>query len=454
VAIVIGPRFVIRGIEPAEVRKAPAAERKAFWLAVSQYVAEAKEAELKAGLDKDGNPMAELAKYTVEHRHSDMGPADPFAPALQPAHGLSRTRSLFRAQPTTRNDGVMCWWGYDPVTGESWGKMLAIHRAGGKHLPPRDVIGLSKASLADVKRKAAKWWKDYRAGAAKAAIPTFVPEIQPTPPPKFTVERVPAYVPKSPEKAIPKAKTRVSQIKINDRIYTMQSGTAEQVRRGIANQTFSGFGRVTPLPKGGPEAFAPASTPGAEFLKRSATATPIRAKVTVKGDVADFRKTLKKVAPKLRANDLADLAGASGEATVLAGVTSQGKVMATATARDYKVSVTITSKTTVRVTTLDVPLNRQGKGIGGEIMRQIIDKAEAAGFQRVTLKASRAADNAGYTVWPKYGFDGPLPASIRKILPEALKDAKTLGELLKLPGGRLWWSKNGVTIELVRKLQT
>jgi GNAT superfamily N-acetyltransferase len=128
--------------------------------------------------------------------------------------------------------------------------------------------------------------------------------------------------------------------------------------------------------------------------------------------------------------------------------------MATAAARDYKVSVTITSKKTVRVTTIDVPVNRQGKGIGGEIMNRIIEKAETAGFQRVTLLASRAADDVGYAVWPKYGFDGPLPASILKILPEALKDAKTLGELLKLPGGRLWWQKNGVTIELVRKLQT
>jgi hypothetical protein len=77
---------------------------------------------------------------------------------LQPAHGLSRTRSLFTAQPTTAADGVTCWWMYDDLTGASWGEILRCHRDGGPKLPKRDVIGLSLASLQTVKNKAADWW--------------------------------------------------------------------------------------------------------------------------------------------------------------------------------------------------------------------------------------------------------------------------------------------------------
>ena len=241
------------------------AARRAFWAAASQFVAQAKEAELKAGLDRYGNPMIALAKYTVEHRHSEMGPADPFAPALQPAHGLSRTRSLFSTQPTTALDGVTCWWAYDAITGESWGKMLAIHRAGSAKLPVRDVIGLAPLSVAQVKAKAAAWWIAYAAGLA--ARPVFQPEVLPTPAPKFMVERVKPYKPKHPENAIPKEPKRVSQLKVNGHTYTMQSGSAAQVNRMIANKSFSGWGRVTPLPKGGPEAFAASSNGRAQLAQ-------------------------------------------------------------------------------------------------------------------------------------------------------------------------------------------
>jgi predicted N-acetyltransferase YhbS len=450
-ALVIGPRFTVRGIEPAAVRTAPAGQRRAFWLAASQFIAEAKESELKAGLDKDGNPLAALAKYTIEHRESEMGPADPFAPPLQPAHGLSRTRSLFMAQPTTRLDGVTCWWGYDAVTGESWGKMLAIHRAGGPKLPPRDVIGLSKQSVNQVKAKAAAWWKSYVKSKGAEPVPSFAPELEPTPAPKFKVERVPKYEPKYPERAIPKKPKRVSQIKINGHIYTLQSGSAEMIRRGIADKSFSGFGRVTPLP-GGPDPFAAKAVSGSHYAAPSETAAAIRPKVQAVGRVADLRAKLKTVAPKLRVNELADLVGASGEAKVTAGITAGGKVYARATARDYSASISIQSKTTLRITALDVPIDRQGKGIGREVVTGMIDKAKSAGFRRVTLEASRAPGDIGYMVWPKFGFDGPLPAAIRGRLPEAFRGARTLGELLKMPGGRAWWQEHGVTIELSLEL--
>ena len=85
-----------------------------------------------------------------------MGPADPDAPPLTPAYGLSRTRSLFtgRAMP----GHAEFFWRFDPVTGKPWGRILRYHADGAGRLPVRDVIGLSPASLAWVRDQVGVWW--------------------------------------------------------------------------------------------------------------------------------------------------------------------------------------------------------------------------------------------------------------------------------------------------------
>ena len=453
--MIIGPRFIVRGIDPPDVRLAPTPARRAFWAAASQFVAQAKEAELKAGLDRFGNPMAALAKRTVENRHSEMGPADPFAPPLQPAHGLSRTRSLFSTQPTAALDGVTCWWAYDALTGESWGEMLAKHRAGGVHLPRRDVIGLSLQSLADVRAKAAAWWVAFVRTSGAEPIPTPVPELLPTPTPKFLIERVPKYEPKHPENAIPKSPRRISQIKVNGHIYTMQSGSAAQVRRMVANKSFSGWGRVTPLPDSGPtgwRANLPAGTKGLQYLKPSDTATPIAPKLTVLGKPAELRSALKQAAPGVRVSQLPALVGASGEAKVQALAMTRGGVYVKAVARDYEARIHIKDQV-VKITQLDVPPERQAKGIGGGIMRSIIRAAQKAGMKELLLTAGRSDDEIGYLVWPKLGFDGPIPAAIVAKLPKSLRGARTILDLYKTAAGRAWWEQHGVTVELSLQLK-
>jgi hypothetical protein len=244
--MVIGPRFAIQDIEPPEVRRAPRPQRHAYWTAVAGFVVEAKDSELRRGLDRFGNPMAALSEYTIAHRTSAMGPADPNAPPLQPAHGLSRTRSLFTSEPNSSANGVVCWWAYDAVSGASWGKILAYHRDGNKHLPKRDVIGLAPESLAIVAKRAVAWWRAYELGLIEAAGERGKPAApgpkpRPEPKPRFTVETVPAYQPKHPERAIPKNPSRVSQLKVNGHVYTLQTGSASQVRGAIARETFSGW---------------------------------------------------------------------------------------------------------------------------------------------------------------------------------------------------------------------
>lgn len=246
---VIGPRFTLKGLAPPEVALAPRADRAAFWAAAAAFVVEAKDDELRRGLDRLGNPMAPLARSTIVHRRSAMGPADPHAPPLQPAHGHSRTRSLFTAQPTASLDGVTCWWAYDRRTGASWGEVLRHHKRGGRRLPVRDVIGMAPASLAVVARKCADWWVRYK--VAKVAVPSPARELLPSPLPRSLIEAQRAYRPRVAANAAPAMNRRVSQIRINGHTYTLQGGSAAQIRRSIANGTFSGFGRVTPLPGSG-----------------------------------------------------------------------------------------------------------------------------------------------------------------------------------------------------------
>jgi len=123
---------------------------------------EAKERELRAGIDIHGAPLAPLAQSTIKGRKSAMGPAHAYAKPLTPAYKLSRTRSLFTADVNASATGVICWWLYDAVTGASWGEILEYHRTGSARLPVRDVIGLTTASLAKVKQQAAAWWMSNR----------------------------------------------------------------------------------------------------------------------------------------------------------------------------------------------------------------------------------------------------------------------------------------------------
>ena len=223
----IGPSFRVAGIEPPDVRKAAPAARLAFWTAVLAFVMEAKDKELAAGLDRYGKPMRALAVSTIKHRRSAMGPADPHAPPLQPAHGLSRTRALLTGRATP--SGVACWWLYDSHTKGSWGLILAHHRAGSKRLPRRDVIGLSPASKAEVAVRAREWWIRYKAG--KAAPPVAAKEVYPGGKPEVLFGPAPK----------PKPPAGVSELVVNAKHYTFQSGNASQVKDAASRGSFGGW---------------------------------------------------------------------------------------------------------------------------------------------------------------------------------------------------------------------
>jgi hypothetical protein len=143
------------------------------------------------------------------------------------------------------------------------------------------------------------------------------------------VETQKAYKPKVKERAVPKQNRRISQIKINDHVFTLQTGSAAQERRMIANRTHSGWRKVyrqpdgtfkaygieeltTPVrgkfiqpepprwnPSGGPPAPPPrrsAPRPGARgpvASKQAGPGSPLKPHQVREPDVADFVKDSK-----------------------------------------------------------------------------------------------------------------------------------------------------------------
>jgi len=228
----ISTAFELRGIEPAADwvwQAAGESVHRDFWREVVRLAKLAKDRELKAGLDRYGNPLAPLAESTREHRRSEMGTADPDAPPLTPAYGLSRTRVWFDGRAFA-NHAEFFWRG-------GWGRILHFHRVGAGRLPVRDVIGLSRGSEAWVRAQAARWWSqrrdnlvaDFDTGRIAATL-----RLQPG----RTTRRV--------ERPAP-----IPVVGITD-LTRLSGGTAEgdaRVRRAIAAGTFTGFRKLGPRRK-------------------------------------------------------------------------------------------------------------------------------------------------------------------------------------------------------------
>jgi len=182
----VSTKFDVAGLAPGRDwawLMAGEAVHREFWREVVRLGKLAKGRELKAGIDRYGRAFAPLKPYTIEHRKSDMGEADPNAPPLIPAHGLSRTNAYFdgRAFP----DRAEFFWRND------WGKILHFHRIGAGRLPVRDTIGLAPGSLAFIRAQMAKWWAAKRreiTAGIKAEDMAFTPPAaqaatKPVPPP-------------------------------------------------------------------------------------------------------------------------------------------------------------------------------------------------------------------------------------------------------------------------------
>jgi hypothetical protein len=88
----------------------------------------------------------------------------------------------------------------------------------------------------------------------------------------------------------------------------------------------------------------------------------------------------------------------------------------------------------------------QRRGLGLYIVQRQVAAAAALGIDRIEVLAGRRRHENGYYTWPRFGFEGRLPARLRRTLPIELQDAATLLDLMECETGRSWWRENGVSI--------
>lgn len=244
-----GFRVTLAMVAGRDARNAPAAARADLCHALVVIALEEKDADLARGLGADGAALVPISERTRVHRRSAMGLADPDAPPLTPAWGLSRTRSFLVGEAAPNADGADFWWMWDAREDVPWGQVLDHHRQGLGRLPVRDVFGCGPACLGRIRARLTAWWLLYRKGQAPALVRQ--PPVPPEPPPKWAWKAVKPYQPKFPELAVPKKPRRVSQLNVNGRVYTFGASAGGKVsaaglKRGVANGTFSGFHRWDP----------------------------------------------------------------------------------------------------------------------------------------------------------------------------------------------------------------
>lgn len=90
----------------------------------------------------------------------------------------------------------------------------------------------------------------------------------------------------------------------------------------------------------------------------------------------------------------------------------------------------------------------QRRGFGLRVVYRQFHAAKSLGVLRIVAMGGRSDEENGYYTWPRFGFDGPLPAQIRQRLPLGLRRARTALDLIDCEAGRRWWRQNGVPLHV------
>ena len=69
----------------------------------------------------------------------------------------------------------------------------------------------------------------------------------------------------------------------------------------------------------------------------------------------------------------------------------------------------------------------QRRGLGLHVFHRQVAAAAALGVARIELLAGRRREENGYYTWPRFGFEGVLPALLRRMLPVDLRAPNGIG---------------------------
>lgn len=177
----LSPRYTIVGVDSRpnsrEWDTATDAEKRRYYRVLAKKLAQAKDAELAAGLDWRGSPLKPIRPATWEERRRKY--AVWTGPPLTPQYEGSRTRRLHQVAAT--KDRVIGYWS------RRWGKAVRGHCLGSRGLPVRDVCGTTDRA-----------WKD----AVVAATAEWLRTARVYPIPHKPVVLIPGANPKLPERLL------------------------------------------------------------------------------------------------------------------------------------------------------------------------------------------------------------------------------------------------------------
>lgn len=92
-------------------------------------------------------------------------------------------------------------------------------------------------------------------------------------------------------------------------------------------------------------------------------------------------------------------------------------------------------------------------GLGLTIVARQLGAASSLGIARACVHAGRRPGENGYYSWPRFGFDGPIPDSLRPTLPQPFRHAETVMQIMQADTGRAWWRRHGVALPLAFDLR-
>lgn len=232
---------------------------------------------------------------------------------------------------------------------------------------------------------------------------------------------------------------------------------AERIARRVRTET-PGGGGTPPAPAPNPAQPAPRAPTIASIPKPPPIMPPVGVTFKLQGNAANYQRAWRDMLGRVPTeSEVAALAGAVDGAEVVAKAREYYDVVVTWTTAKATATRLIyrddNGKLVLWASYFAVDKDARGKGLGRESFGRMVETAQALNFDRIETSAARAEDQIGYKVWPLFGYDGEIPEHLLRRLPDGLKDARRLSDLMATEEGRTWWEANGGTTNLTFDLK-
>ena len=201
-----------------------------------------------------------------------------------------------------------------------------------------------------------------------------------------------------------------------------------------------------PKPLPGPKKPKPAP-PAAVTLPRPSQAA---IELSKQDPAAKIEKAAKKLLGKpVTVRDIAGIVGAPADTTVRIFTNPDGSLWVNAESSGVEMRrflrVDLDGNPYIKNEFFSIKsVTDQNKGMGLAIFADQVENAAALGITEIRTEAARGPTFNGYYTWARFGYDGAIPGGLAP-LPDALKSAKRISEVMGSQEGRDWWRANGVT---------